>query len=190
MVWYAVHSGRKCGLYESWEEASPQVSGFPGAVFKKFECKEQAELFLRYGPAGKHPTADLRCLRTKNSPEAVYLVSTRYVSCFRKQDSRPNIAWQSDAKDRDGELSALEFALVHIQAEPAEVKVVLRLASSWLYNSLTRWLRGWEHNGWKMYDGKPLAHREKWQAVAKLWRPISCSNRVTLVYEKSHQDAP
>lgn len=42
-VYYAVRKGRKAGVYESWEEARKQVDGFPGAVFKKFECYVDAE---------------------------------------------------------------------------------------------------------------------------------------------------
>ena len=44
--YYAVKAGRKTGIYESWEDCKKQVHGFPGAIFKKWKTKEEAELYL------------------------------------------------------------------------------------------------------------------------------------------------
>lgn len=44
-MFYAVRTGRKPGVYETWEEAKRQVDGFPGAVFKKFALYNDAENF-------------------------------------------------------------------------------------------------------------------------------------------------
>jgi len=43
---YAVAAGRKPGIYEIWEEAKEQITGFPGAVFKGFPTKEDAEAYI------------------------------------------------------------------------------------------------------------------------------------------------
>lgn len=40
---YVVFRGRTPGLYDSWAEVSSLVQGFPGAVFKGYEKKSQAE---------------------------------------------------------------------------------------------------------------------------------------------------
>lgn len=52
-MYYAVRKGRKAGVYESWEEARKQVDGFPGAVFKKFECYVDAEDYVKRLDNGK-----------------------------------------------------------------------------------------------------------------------------------------
>lgn len=44
--YYAVKVGRKTGIYESWEDCKKQVHGFPGAIFKKWKTKEEAECYL------------------------------------------------------------------------------------------------------------------------------------------------
>ena len=44
--YYAVKAGRKTGIYESWEDCKKQVHGFPGAIFKKWKTKEEAERYL------------------------------------------------------------------------------------------------------------------------------------------------
>ena len=33
-LWYAVKSGRKTGLFTSWDDCKLQVIGFPGASYK------------------------------------------------------------------------------------------------------------------------------------------------------------
>lgn len=44
--WYAVKKGRKTGLYNKWAECEAQVVGYPGAIFKGFYTKEEAEAYL------------------------------------------------------------------------------------------------------------------------------------------------
>ena len=49
MKYYVVHKGRKPGIYNTWNECKAQVDGFNGPVFKKFENKDDAEIFLKEG---------------------------------------------------------------------------------------------------------------------------------------------
>ncbi|XP_034111275.1 ribonuclease H1 [Drosophila albomicans] len=46
MAFYAVAKGRKVGIYGSWAECQEQVTGFKGAVFKKFNLHREAEEFI------------------------------------------------------------------------------------------------------------------------------------------------
>jgi len=43
---YAVAAGRTPGIYDTWEEAETQITGFPGAIFKGFPTKEAAESYI------------------------------------------------------------------------------------------------------------------------------------------------
>lgn len=43
---YAVAAGRQPGVYETWEEARDQITSFPGAMFKGFPTKEEAETYI------------------------------------------------------------------------------------------------------------------------------------------------
>jgi ribonuclease HI len=47
--WYVVLKGRIPGIYTQWEDAKAQISGFPAALFRSFESKEQAEQAIRLG---------------------------------------------------------------------------------------------------------------------------------------------
>jgi ribonuclease HI len=49
MVYYSVAKGRTIGIFESWAECKKSIDGFEGAVFKKFDTKEDAEKFSKVG---------------------------------------------------------------------------------------------------------------------------------------------
>ena len=49
MPYYAVHKGKKPGIYKTWSDTKENVIGFPGAKFMKFDNEEDAALFLASG---------------------------------------------------------------------------------------------------------------------------------------------
>lgn len=44
--YYAVKSGRKPGIYSSWDECKEQINGFKGSEFKGFITLEEAEAYM------------------------------------------------------------------------------------------------------------------------------------------------
>ena len=46
MPYYAVANGRKSGIFLNWNDCCESVQGYSHAVFKKFDTKEEAEIFL------------------------------------------------------------------------------------------------------------------------------------------------
>ena len=44
--YYAIKKGLVPGIYENWDEAKAQVSGFPSAEYKGFMTREEAEAYL------------------------------------------------------------------------------------------------------------------------------------------------
>lgn len=47
MKYYAVKIGNNTGVFESWAECQNATKGYPGAVFKSFASKEEAEAFVQ-----------------------------------------------------------------------------------------------------------------------------------------------
>jgi viroplasmin and RNaseH domain-containing protein len=43
---YAVKKGRQTGVFNTWTDCQKQVTGFSGAIFKSFACKQDAEHFI------------------------------------------------------------------------------------------------------------------------------------------------
>jgi ribonuclease HI len=50
---YAVHRGVRPGVYTTWDEAKKQVTNTKMPVFKSFQTQEDAEAFVKTGPAEK-----------------------------------------------------------------------------------------------------------------------------------------
>ncbi len=48
---YAIKKGLVPGIYENWDEAKAQVSGFPGAEYKGFMTREEAEAYMGGTPS-------------------------------------------------------------------------------------------------------------------------------------------
>ena len=44
--YYSVVVGNRPGIYNTWSDASKQVTGFKGAVHKSFKSKKEAELYF------------------------------------------------------------------------------------------------------------------------------------------------
>ena len=47
--YYAVKKGRQPGIYLNWEDCKKQVHGFPGAIYKKWKTRKDAENSLGEG---------------------------------------------------------------------------------------------------------------------------------------------
>ena len=45
--YYAVKEGKKPGIYENWEDCKEQVNGYSGAIYKSFQNKEDALIFIK-----------------------------------------------------------------------------------------------------------------------------------------------
>jgi ribonuclease HI len=46
MSFYSIARGKEVGIFSNWDECKPHITGFKGAVYKKFNTKETAEQFL------------------------------------------------------------------------------------------------------------------------------------------------
>lgn len=58
--YYAVKSGRKPGVYLTWDECREQVSGYSGAVYKSFADRDAAKAFVTGEDHGDH-TKTTKC---------------------------------------------------------------------------------------------------------------------------------
>lgn len=52
MKFYGVQKGRQPGVYRTWEACQAQVEGFPGAKYKSFNIRQEAEIFA-YGSSSQ-----------------------------------------------------------------------------------------------------------------------------------------
>lgn len=64
------------------------------------------------------------------------------------------------------ELSAVVAALSYSVDNTAPTEIYTD--SSYVVNGITKWVKGWESNGWMTKDKKPVSHKELWQQLVEL----------------------
>ena len=71
MPFYAVHKGKRRGIYTDWNECKQNIFGVRHPVFKKFNTKEEAEHFLIHGFGTKTNQSMLDTLgKSNDTPSA------------------------------------------------------------------------------------------------------------------------
>ena len=82
MVYYSVAKGRTIGIFESWPECKKSIDGFEGAVFKKFDTKEDAEKFSKTGFTKTAFTAKSNSNSNSNSSNSSNSFTTKSNTSF------------------------------------------------------------------------------------------------------------
>ncbi len=67
---------------------------------------------------------------------------------------------------------------------PAHVK--LSTDSRYVIDGLTKWIKGWQRNGWKTADRKPVKNADLWQELLAAAAP----HRIDWIWVKGHAGHP
>lgn len=59
----------------------------------------------------------------------------------------------------------LQAAISALAALTRPCKVTLRTDSIYVRDGITKWIHGWQRNGWKTADRKPVKNADLWQAL-------------------------
>lgn len=176
--YYAVAVGRSCGIYENWPSAEAQVKGFPGARYKGFGSRGEAEAWLE-NPlyAGKkEDQAAARQPEIRAGAIAVYTDG----GCL----GNPGPGGYGVVIDLDGqklELSGGFRRTTNNRMELLAVIVALEAVSrygrpvdlcsdsSYVINALDKgWAVRWRQAGWRRADGGAVANLDLWQRLVDL----------------------
>ncbi len=61
----------------------------------------------------------------------------------------------------------LKAAIEALNALKRPCKVEMHVDSQYVKDGITKWIHGWQKNGWKTADKKPVKNVELWQALAE-----------------------
>jgi ribonuclease HI len=88
MKFYGVRKGRMTGIFENWEACRAQVYHFPGAVYKGFSTREEAEAFLS-------PSQTSQSAPTGKSQKPTSSIIEIWVdgSCFPQANGSLRLGW-------------------------------------------------------------------------------------------------
>ncbi len=202
--YYVVWSGRRTGIFTEWSEAQPLVDKFPGARYKSFPTREEAEQVFR---SGRPPSAGIGSTRTKQ-PKAVASMKDNddtsaadvRIYCDGACDPNPGKAGSGIVVYRHGELKELWYGLYNPQgtnntaelnalhhallmAEQAIVageSVEILCDSTYALKCISVWAAGWEKKGWRKSDGE-IRNLDIIQAAYALYSRIQDDVRLTHV---------
>ena len=65
----------------------------------------------------------------------------------------------------------LQAAIAGLQALTRPCEVDLTTDSVYVRDGITKWVHGWQRNGWKTADRKPVKNDDLWQALLAAARP-------------------
>lgn len=80
----------------------------------------------------------------------------------------------------------LMAAIEGLNALKRPCRVTLSTDSRYVMDGLTKWIKGWQKNGWKTADKKPVKNAELWQALLAAAKP----HQIQWVWVKGHAGHP
>ena len=80
----------------------------------------------------------------------------------------------------------LMAAIEGLNALKRPCRVILSTDSRYVMDGLTKWIKGWQKNGWKTAAKQPVKNAELWQALLAAAKP----HRIEWVWVKGHAGHP
>jgi ribonuclease HI len=80
----------------------------------------------------------------------------------------------------------LMAAIQGLNALKRPCRVTLSTDSRYVMDGLTKWIKGWQKNGWKTADRKPVKNADLWQQLLDAAKP----HRIEWVWVKGHAGHP
>lgn len=201
---YVVWSGKRTGIFETWDECRAQVHGIQGAKYKSYPSLAEAESALKQGPAALKASGARRSKKPAQTKAAARTTSFDFtLYCDGGADPNPGKAgsglamysgnellalyygmYTAAGTNNTAELHALHQALVLSEEILRKGKSVEILAdSTYAINCITKWATGWKKKGWKKSDG-PIKNVEMIQTIHTVY--LRLADQVQIEYVKAH----
>jgi ribonuclease HI len=171
---YVVWAGRKTGVFTDWATTQLQVDKFPGARFKSFPSRAEADQAFQAGrPASVSRSATAR--GNTSAPAQVHAATVGLqIYCDGACEPNPGNAGSGIAVYRDGTLVQLWYGLynpngtnntaelnaLHHALQMAETAISsgqtaqILCDSMYAINCVSKWAAGWEKKGWRKPGGE------------------------------------
>jgi len=200
---YVVWAGRKTGVFTDWTTTHQYVDKYPGAKFKSFSSREEADQAFR---AGKPATAPSQrsTLPAASRPSRMPVAAVGLqIYCDGACEPNPGNAGSGIAVYRDGTLAELWYGLYNpngtnntaelnalhhamLIAEPAissGLSAQILCDSTYSLNCISRWAASWEQKGWRKPGGE-IRNLSIIQSAYAVY--TSLGPRLQLIHVKGH----
>lgn len=199
--YYAILSGRKPGIYDSWSAAQEQVTGYTGAKFKGFPTRKEAEAWMKnptFTPSGVRAKGKATPSISDTSPKTgeVTIYTDGGARCnpgpggygivqiYNGQRKEISGGYQLTTNNRM-ELMACIVALREL--EHRDKPVTLYSDSGYVVNGIVKgWAKNWRRKGWIKADKKPAINPDLWAELLDLVEDLN----ITFKWVKGHAGNP
>jgi ribonuclease HI len=172
--YYAVRRGKKTGIYTEWfgpNGAQAHVAGFPGAEYKGFPTRAEAEKFLNPQSEDKSMAAEKGGHRIQvftdggavGNPGPGGFGAVIIQPDGQRQELYGAFQWTTNNRmELMGCIKALE-------AMDRQLPITLHSDSRYLVDAVNKgWARGWRRRNWKKANGAPALNADLWQQLLTL----------------------
>lgn len=167
--YYAVVTGRQPGIYLDWDSTNAQVKGYPGAIFKSFRTRREAEAFLKQCTSAAaipvvakpatlplHNKTIIYCdgsyvPASSHNPESTGIGIVAIPPSGKKLIAYGRVPERLGATNNIAELYAIYVALSLVSGD-----VQLYTDSQYAISCLTSYIHAWQANGWRGVSNREL----------------------------------
>jgi ribonuclease HI len=200
--YYVVLEGRETGIFTDWDSCNKQVYKYPGAKFKSFKTREEAEFAFNneladssktntteFKPENKPPKHSLETLANEQVQDVEVDIK---VFTDGACDPNPGQAGSGIAIYREdqiselryglynpcgtnntAELNALHQALIISKSElDSGASVAVFCDSKYAIQCVTQYASDWKNNGWKRSSGGEIKNLELIQEMYSLYQSL------------------
>lgn len=186
---YAVRRGYQPGIYTEWFGplgAQVQIKGFPGAVYRGFPSREEADAFMAGKSASPPPQPDM----PKEPHVIVYTDGGAsgnpgpggYGAVILPPKGTPRELSGGFRRTTNNRME-LMACIVALEQLDGELPIVLHSDSRYMVDAINKkWVLSWKRKGWKKADGQPAKNPDLWKRLMKCLE----TRNVTFRWVKGH----
>lgn len=160
--YYAVVCGVQPGIYTDWPTAERMVKGYPGAIFKSFRTRTEAEAFM------KQSTATVTC--AAETPHVLPLIDRTIIYTdgsysdglcgfgvvIIPSNGDKLVAYGRVPINLGTTNNIAELYAIYVALSLVEGNVILYSDSQYAISSLTTYIHDWIRTGWAGVANRPL----------------------------------
>lgn len=183
---YAIAVGKKPGIYTSWPAAHTQVKGFPGAKYKGFQTRQEAEQWLENPPTHAPTAPGARAAKKISMAPADTSPKPGEITIYTDGGARfnPGPGGYGVVQIYNGETKELSGGFKHTtnnrmelmgcivalrDLEHRDKPVTVYSDSQYVVNGITKgWAKGWRKRGWIKSNKQPAINPDLWAELLEL----------------------
>ncbi len=205
--YYAVLVGRKTGIFYTWSECQQQVKGYPGAKFKSFSNRAEANDWLhgfsktriRKGTLKSETHVSSASIhfwtdggsRNHGNKKGEHVKPTdpaAWAFCVIKDGKKYTASGgEYGSTNNRMEVMGLVKTLKFLGRQGWQKQQILgTLDSRYVLDAINKnWVKSWQKRNWKTVNGHDVANQELWREMAKL---LPYFNHLKFEWTKGHAE--